>query len=203
MLDGEEQDVITEEKFYQFMDEFAKMLGKELPKKKKWRDAIAMSKVKPEPGQARTTWIPYSGGDDDSKSFESYMKDLLDEQSELQDSGLTIYKAPFMFPTGFFFQELESRAYAYISRAHKVKIDLQVRSTSLSKAINALPVLRRRDHDFDRVLGEIDQELQKTHRGELEDFMNIFFTKKGFFQVQEEEPKPEEDDEDQDHNDMD
>ena len=109
------------------------------------------------------------------------MKKLLYELSELHYSELTIHKAPFLFPTGFFFQELESKRYAYISRAHKVKIDLQVRSTALSKAINALPEAGRTEREFYRVLSEIDMELQKTHQGELQDYMNIFFTKEGFF----------------------
>ena len=52
LIDDELQDVMTKENFYLFMDEFAKMLGKELSKEEKWREATEMSKVKPEPGQA-------------------------------------------------------------------------------------------------------------------------------------------------------
>ena len=43
IIDGELQDVMTKENFYLFMDEFAKMLGKELSKEEKWSEVTEMS----------------------------------------------------------------------------------------------------------------------------------------------------------------
>jgi len=107
---GELKDVVTEETWNLFMPHFSLMLGKAFDSKSLWREARKLKQ-----GEEEQSWLSV-------EDFESFIMELLGDLEELKDSQLTILKAPFLYPTGYFMQEVESLTKYSITNVHKVKV---------------------------------------------------------------------------------